>query len=91
MKITIQANTKAEMVQKIVKATSGVVKVKAAKKIVKNMKNGAQKKFEVKTPAWFRIRGKGGKFVKSPKMKAAKKIVAKKYNRDRYGRFKKVK
>jgi hypothetical protein len=65
MKVTIKGSTKAEIAKKIEKKFKGIVTVKAAKKMVKGMKN--EKKIEVKTPKWFRFRDAKGHFVKMGK------------------------
>ena len=65
MKVTIKGNSPAEIAKKIEKKFKGVVTIKAAKKMVKGMKN--TKKIEVKTPTWFRFRNAKGHFVKGAK------------------------
>lgn len=65
MAVTIKGNTKAEIAKKIAEKFKGVITIKAARKMVKNM--GEKKETDVSVPTWFRFRDKNGHFKKMPK------------------------
>jgi hypothetical protein len=65
MKVTIKGTSKADIAKKIEQKFKGIVTIKAAKKMVKNIKDTNE--IEVKTPKWFRFRNAKGHFVKGAK------------------------